>query len=491
MPSPVSLHPADGPAALLRDALRQTPSWLISMVLHAILMLAMALWVLDPQVQEGLRQIVATPPPEDVETPEDVVERPNPEVEIESTPTLQGDPEIDKLPIDPAGPPETVPVVASADPDNFGPVRIPDGVLRLPPGGPPGHGDYRKPGKIIGTEETPAARNAIGPALKWLADHQLSDGGWSFDLNRVASCGGQCRDSGSMNEARVAATALALLPFLGFGETHKEGKYKQTIARGLYFLTNHAKVSPQGCALNESGGRMYSHGLASIVLTEAYGMTRDKQLYVPAQGAINFICYAQDPNGGGWRYEPRQPGDTSVVGWQVMALKSGHIAYLRVPPQTTKKAFEFLDSVQVESGAAYGYVGPNKGDATTAIGLLCRMYLGWKKDNPALQRGVRFLSERGPSEGNMYYNYYATQVLFHWGGDEWKKWNATMRDQLVRSQAKQGHEAGSWFMGKGGDHGASSGGRLYCTAMAAMTLEVYYRLMPMYQKDSVEADFPE
>ena len=206
---------------------------------------------------------------------------------------------------------------------------------------------------------------------------------------------------------------------------------------------------------------MYSHGLAAIVLTEAYGMTKDKNLYLPAQGAINFICHAQDPNGGGWRYEPRQAGDTSVVGWQVMALKSGHLAYLRVPPQTTKKAFEFLDSVQGDSGATYGYLGPNKGDATTAIGLLCRMHLGWKKDNPALQRGVQFLSDRGPSD-NMYYNYYATQVLYHWGGEPWKKWNPAMRDRLVNSQAKRGHEAGSWILGKGSDLGAASGGRLYC-----------------------------
>jgi hypothetical protein len=118
------------------------------------------------------------------------------------------------------------------------------------------------------------------------------------------------------------------------------------------------------------------------------------------------------------------------------------------------------------------------------------MYLGWEKDNPALERGVRFLSKKGPSSGNMYYNYYATQVLKHWGGDEWDKWNEVMRDQLVASQAKGGHEAGSWHMGKG-DHGATKGGRLYCTAMAAMVLEVYYRHMPLYQEHSIDNEFPE
>jgi hypothetical protein len=247
------------------------------------------------------------------------------------------------------------------------------------------------------------------------------------------------------------------------------------------------KVGANGGALNESGGNMYAHGIASIALCEAYAMTQDKGLYAPAQQAVNYICYAQDPVGGGWRYSPRQRGDTSAVGWQIMALKSGHMAYLQIPPVTVQKAFRYLDGVQANSGANYGYTDPGSGAATTAIGLLCRMYLGWKKDNPALQRGVQWLSQKGPSN-NMYYNYYATQVMRHWEGDEWKKWNAKMRDQLVNSQDQKGHEAGSW--GGGGDHGATKGGRLYTTSMSTMVLEVYYRHLPIYRKQSTEEDFP-
>ncbi len=216
-------------------------------------------------------------------------------------------------------------------------------------------------------------------------------------------------------------------------------------------------------------------------------MTHDKGLYQPAQAALNFIAYAQDPVGGGWRYEPRQRGDTSVVGWKIMSLKSGHMAYLQVSPMTVKKAFTYLDGVQANNGANYGYTDPGAGPATTAIGLLCRMYLGWKQDNPALRRGVEWLSAQGPSPNNFYYNYYATQVMRHYEGEEGKKWNAVMRDQLVNSQARKGHEEGSWFIA--GDHGAEPGGRLYCTAMATMILEVYYRHLPIYRKQSTEEDF--
>ena len=236
---------------------------------------------------------------------------------------------------------------------------------------------------------------------------------------------------------------------------------------------------------------MYSHGLCAIALCEAYAMTHDKGLIGPAQGSINFIVNAQDPVGGGWRYGPRTAGDTSVVGWQLMALKSGHMGYLQVPPNVVKGAVKFLDTVSADSGAFYGYTGPGKGSATTAVGLLSRMYLGWDKDHPALERGVQWMSEKGPSVGegraNMYFNYYATQVMRHYEGDEWKKWNEVMREFLVNSQETKGHATGSWAFS--GDHGADRGGRLYCTSMATMVLEVYYRHMPIYSKAAAKEDF--
>jgi hypothetical protein len=223
-------------------------------------------------------------------------------------------------------------------------------------------------------------------------------------------------------------------------------------------------------------------------------MTHDRGLMQPAQLSLNHIVWAQDPIGGGWRYAPRTPGDTSVVGWQLMALKSGHMAYLQVPPNTIQGAIKFLDAVQADSGSKYGYTGPGGGQATTAIGLLSRMYLGWKKDHPALQRGAEFLAATGPSKGNMYYNYYATQVLRHYGGEGgagsemWDKWNKEMRDWLVESQDQNGHQRGSWNMK--GDHGSERGGRIYCTSMATMILEVYYRHMPIYGKQAAEEEFP-
>ena len=334
------------------------------------------------------------------------------------------------------------------------------------------------------TKESPVAG-----ALRWLAAHQLPDGGWHFDLEQAPDCRGKCRNSATnFAEARNAATALALLPFLGFGEAHLESKYQATVKKGLEFLVGRMKDGPDGGrSLAEPRGTMYSHGMASIALCEAYAMTRDKALHKPAQAAIDFTIYAQDPAGGGWRYQPRQPGDTSILGWQIMALKSGLMADLRVAPEMAKRADQFLDSVQENDGANYGYIKPGSGEATTAIGLLARMHLGWKKDHPALQRGVAWLSEKGPSETNMYYNYFASQVIWLWQGEEWMKWNRVMLDHLDKTQAKEGHEAGSWsFKTSWGDHA----GRLYDTAMATMILELYYRHLPIYCHASIETAFP-
>jgi hypothetical protein len=322
---------------------------------------------------------------------------------------------------------------------------------------------------------------AVKRALMWLKRHQNPDGSWSF-FHLGGRC--PCPGHGEFAQARNGATAIALLPFLGAGNTHKEGNYQKEVKAGLYFLLSQQKSDG---SLWEKQGHMYSHGLAAIVLCEAYAMTRDKALQAPAQAALEFTTYAQDPIGGGWRYQPREPGDTSVVGWQLMALKSGHMAGLYVNPGTVTGASRFLDSVQAEGGATYGYMGPGTKAATSSIGLLCRMYLGWNRDHPALSKGVARLDKSGPSPVNLYYNYYATQVMRHYEGEPWETWNKRMRDWLVKQQDTSGHKEGSWYMGR--EH-TDKGGRLYCTAMATMILEVYYRHLPIYRQTASEEEFP-
>jgi len=322
------------------------------------------------------------------------------------------------------------------------------------------------------------SEKAVEMGLRWLMAHQREDGSWHFN-HQNGLCQGRCRNPGTA-ASTTGATALALLPMLGAGYTHQQGEYSDVVRRGLYYLGNRTILTADGADLRD--GTMYAQGLAAIALCEAYAMTADPALKDIAQAAIDFIVYAQDKKGGGWRYTPGEPGDTTVTGWQLMALKSGQMANLNVPSPTIFLAKKFLTSVQCENGARYGYMNTTPRNTTTAIGLLCRMYTGWQRNNLTLRQGVVYhLSEWGPSNNNMYYNYYATQVMHHWGGPEWDRWNRAMRDYLIATQATSGHEAGSWYFG--GGYG-QVGGRLYNTAMAVMTLEVYYRFMPLYRRDS-------
>ncbi len=330
-----------------------------------------------------------------------------------------------------------------------------------------------------GTDQSEAA---VERGLRWLAAHQLGNGSWSFDHNR-SLCRGACRNAGK-HPSSVAATALAVLPFLGAGYTHRQGQYQEQLDRALYYLKLKGVKHPRGLDFHD--GTMYAHALATIALCEAYAMTSDAELKDLAQQAINFIVYSQDLKGGGWRYTPGEPGDTTVTGWMLMALKSGQMAGLEVPSPTIFAAVRFLDSVQCDDGAQYGYQTPQPRQTTTAIGLLMRMYTGWGRRHPALKRGVELLDAWGIQYDNMYYNYYAAQVMAHFDGPTWPRWNALMRDHLIATQATHGHEAGSWYFAGGyGD----VGGRVYNTAMAVMTLEVYYRYMPLYRPAAVETGF--
>ncbi|HWA97670.1 MAG TPA: hypothetical protein VG713_04235, partial [Pirellulales bacterium] len=329
-----------------------------------------------------------------------------------------------------------------------------------------------------------ASEEAVARGLRWLEAHQQRDGSWNFNHQR-GSCNGLCTHPGSV-ASTTAATALALLPFLGAGHTHREGDYQATVERGLYYLRGRMQRTEHGADFQE--GTMYAQGLTAIALCEALAMTGDGSLRMPAEGAIEFIVYAQDKKGGGWRYSPGQAGDMTVTGWQMMALRSGQMNYLRVPATTIDQAVKFLDSLGEDSGGTYGYLQRGAEPTSTAVGLLCRMLTGWPRSNVSLGRGIRYLSNLGPSPNDVYFNYYATQVLHHWGGADWIAWNQQMRDFLIDTQSRSGHESGSWWF-EDKHQAAASGGRLYTTCMAIMTLEVYYRYLPLYGDRSTPSDF--
>ena len=362
--------------------------------------------------------------------------------------------------------------------------------------------DHRRPqGGPAGKPRGPGDKN-VALALNWLASHQNKDGSWSLS-NFSNNCRyGKCTGHGT-TESDAAATALALLPFLAAGHTHfkTEGwpdTYVQTVYRGLNWLMTHQNKT-DGDLSAGSGQMMYTHGLATIALCEAHGMTdgKDKYLGKAAQAAIEFIQSAQDKQGGGWRYRPGEAGDTSVVGWQVMALKSGQMANLQVSQQAFERAKKFLAAASgSEYGAKFGYT-PGAGGTPTmsGVGLLCRQYLGAAKDDPGLVEGSKYLMVNLPDANanrNVYYWYYATQVMHNMQGDDWDTWEMKVRRILKKTQERQGCPAGSWDPDKPtADAWGQHGGRVMMTSLSCLTLEVYYRNLPLYdlgKKGAVKGD---
>ncbi len=375
-----------------------------------------------------------------------------------------------------------------------------EGVAIMGAGGANGSGTASFPGRSGATKSkliregggNEASERAVAMGLAWLAKQQKQDGGWEYDQGA--------------KEERIAATGMALLPFLAAGCTHKPGgdatqnKYKDVVNKGLEFLKRHCP--PSGPTAGRMTTNMYAQAIGTIPMCEAYGMTKDGALLPHAQAAINFIQKAQGPNGS-WGYSPNTNGDTSIVGWQIQALKAAQLSKgMVVNEAVIKKANEFLEFASGGGSrkSAFGYqdaTGARPGTALTAVGLLSRYYVGgWGPNHPGMTDGVAGLVKHPPAgKGevrDMYYYYYATQVVHFYDGEEWKTWNegpkgadgvrkGGMRDWLVNTQVKKdGANHGSWDPEQGWF--GSSCGRLGTTAMVLLTLEVYYRHLPLYKR---------
>ena len=333
---------------------------------------------------------------------------------------------------------------------------------------------------------TRASERAVAGALNWLFRHQTAQGRWSIDYRHQCR-GGVCSGPG-FAQADAAATALALLPFLGAGQTHKsKGPYQQAIGKGLSWL-----VRQQRSNGDLSGGceqPMYAHGMATIALCEAYGMTHDERIGVAARQAVGFIERAQNESTGGWRYQPGDAGDTSVFGWEIMALKSAILAGLPVNSAILDNGRRWLHSVAkgehlgLYSYQPYQQVTPSM----TAVGTLGQQYLGINPKDPSILEGKRCLLENLPDNNigrDTYYWYYGTLAMHNFNDADWDTWNRKMRRALIETQCKNGCAEGSWDPDKPvADKWGKNGGRLMTTTFSTLMLEVYYRYLPLFKVD--------
>lgn len=306
-----------------------------------------------------------------------------------------------------------------------------------------------------------ASEAAVDKALAYLASQQAEDGRWE-------------------HEYPISATSFALLAYYGRGERHDiECRYQDTVARGLkWLLTQHNPATGDLRGEKPKSNGMYDHGIASLALIEAYGVTKDPELRPRALATIDFIADAQH-EGGGWRYKPGDPGDLSVTGWFVMALASAEMSGLPVPEKTRNGVVKFLDYMSGgPNGGFYGYDKPpgkggSKSNAMHAVGFFCSQLTGASANAAKAYESALSLDKAGFQIGDIYYAYYGTVAAYQHQGPTWRKWMETMHKAFIAEQA----EDGSWTLG--GQYAASMG-PIISTALTTLCLEAHYRYTPLY-----------
>lgn len=330
-----------------------------------------------------------------------------------------------------------------------------------------------------GSRET---EQAVAAGLGWLSRMQSSDGRW--DAARHGAGLGKSpqghQHDGIGAKSDTGVTGLAVLSFLGAGSTHQSGPHAAEVRRGIDYLLSKQSVGGSFAGDAEFFAALYCHGMATIAVAEASAMTGDERLREPLARAVGHTLSMQNPSTGGWRYAAGDRGDTSQLGWQVMALQSARNAGMPRLEGGLQRAAHFLASVS--SGSARGLAAYRPGErpsvAMTAEAAFCRLLLGLDPAHPSITEATLFLeaSDIDASPFNAYSWYYATLAMFHAGGPGWDRWNERLQRTLLPLQRRGGDNDGSWDPDPvWGGHG----GRVFTTALSVLSLEVYYRYLPM------------
>lgn len=340
---------------------------------------------------------------------------------------------------------------------------------------------------------------ALKDALEWLKAHQSPDGSWDTDgfMNECGKIGNTICDGPGRAQHDVGNTGLALLAFLGEGNTSDDGEYKEQVAKGIKWLRS--MQDPDSGLIGEKSSHefLYNHAIATLALCEAYYASKSPLLKGTCQKAINYINRARNPYSA-WRYDepPLGLNDTSVTGWMVFAIKSAEDAHLQIDEGAYEGAMSWIDEVTDTASGRVGYnemgslssritgvndhYPPEKGEAMTAVGLLCRIFMGQDdpKENPILKKHGELMLRKLPEwdpDGfgtDMYYWYYGSYAMYQLGDKYWAKWEPALKKAVVDTQRKDGDEKGSWDpVGPWG----FAGGRIYSTALMALCIEVYFR----------------
>jgi len=313
-------------------------------------------------------------------------------------------------------------------------------------------------------ELTAKASQAIDKGLKYLLSVQKKDGSW---------------DEGGEGRHDVGITSLALMAFMSKAHFPGSGPYGTQLERAKDWLLKKAKEAADGYL----GAVMYEHGLATLALSEMWGMTRSKEdddaIQKALEAAVKVILRSQNPTGGGWRYQPQIDAgqDTSVTVMVFVALASARQAGIMVPNETIKRVITYLEGAWNAQTGGFTYPPNGSGGRPTVActgGGAYAAQLAGHRDAEMVSAALRYLEKQSPgifgSFRHYYYgHYYAIQAMVQAGDKQYAAWYPRIRDALISKQQSNG----SWTRGRGAAH---------TTPMAIIILATPHRYIPIYQR---------
>jgi squalene cyclase len=304
-------------------------------------------------------------------------------------------------------------------------------------------------------------------ALKWLASQQNANGSWSIP-------------QGARQLHPVAMTGYTLMAFLANGILPEEGEYSKNVSLGMQFLLE--SIQPDGTFRGVDGSKyMYSHGIATIALSEIYGQTKSTAVRPSVERLIKVIVSAQSEEGG-WRYQPRpKDADVSATVLQVVALRAAKNAGLDVPQATIDNAVTYVRHCFEAGSGGFNYqISKHEpGFARTAAAIYSLQVCGYY-DDPLVKAGSDYLFKKADEKRWWTYgNYYAAPAQYMIGGDTWGKWYEQIKNVLLKNVQRQG-ELAHWE--PNADNGKDDVGAVYCTAVYTNILAMPYHYIPLYQR---------
>jgi hypothetical protein len=292
----------------------------------------------------------------------------------------------------------------------------------------------------------------------------------------------QVKTDGSLAEGnhRVALTSLGLMAHLAAGITPKHREHGPFLTKGLEWVLQ--QQDPTGYFGKNDNSRMYGHGITTLLLSQALGMTSDPALEERLRQAVDkailvtvAAAKVNKPEGhrGGWRYQPNSgDSDLSLSGWQFLGLHAAQNIGISVDPQVISAATGYVQSCITKEGLVSYTPKSGEAPALRGLALVCLVATGADED-PRLSKVVQRIQSDPITWGcpHFFYRaYYDSVGLSRKNPEAWLTYRGILENALLPRQQADG----SWPN--------SEAGPIYTTSMAVLALAVERHLLPAYQR---------